>query len=187
MDDRVKRVLDETKSKMDKAILHLEAELLKIRAGKASPALLESVQVDYYGTMTPLFQVANINNADARTLAVMPWEKTMLQPIEKAIQAANLGFNPQNDGIVIRISVPALTEDRRKDLVKKAKAEAEHGRVAIRTLRKEAMEYAKALLKSGLPEDEGKEAELKIQKLTDEFSLKIEKHLESKEKEVMTV
>lgn len=187
MDERVKKVLDETKSKMDKAISHMESELTKVRAGKATPSLLDSVRVDYYGSMMPLSQVANVNNADARTLVIQPWEKSMLGPIEKAITLANLGFNPQNDGAIVRIAVPALTEDRRKDLVKKAKAEAEGGRVAVRTIRKEAMELAKALLKAGLPEDEAKDSETRIQKLTDECSAKIDKLIEVKEKEIMTV
>jgi ribosome recycling factor len=187
MDDRVKKMLDETKSKMDKAITHMESELTKVRAGKATPSLLDSVRVDYYGSMMPLSQVANVNNADARTLVIQPWEKTMLGPIEKAITLANLGFNPQNDGVIVRIAVPALTEDRRKDLVKRAKTEAESGRVAIRTIRKDAMEAGKALLKAGLPEDEAKDCETRVQKLTDECSVKIDKLIELKEKDIMTV
>ena len=187
MDDRVKKIIEDSKSKMEKAISHMEMELGKIRAGRATPALLDTVHVDYYGTSTPISQVANINNQDARTLIVQPWDKSQLPSIEKAIQAANLGFNPQNDGVLIRISVPPLTEDRRKELVKKAKVEGEHGRVALRTIRKDANEHVKALSKSGLPEDEGKEGEKAVQKLTDDYNAKVEKHLEIKEKEIMTV
>lgn len=187
MTEEVQFCLDETKEGMEKAIAHLEVEFSKIRAGKANPQMLEGVHVDYYGTKTVLHHVANINSPDARTLIIQPWEKNMLQPIEKAIQTANLGFNPQNDGTIIRITVPTLTEERRKDLVKKTKAEAEHGRIALRTLRKQANEMLKDLVKHGLPEDEGKTAEEKVQHLTDEYNAKVEKHLEIKEKEIMTV
>jgi ribosome recycling factor len=149
--------------------------------------MLEGVQVDYYGTRTPLSQVANINTGDARTLIIQPWEKSMLTPIEKAIMAANLGLNPQNDGVIIRILVPALTEERRRDLVKKAKSETENGKVVLRTIRKEANEELKKLQKNGTPEDEIKEAETRVQTLTDSFVVKCDKHLEIKEKEIMTV
>jgi ribosome recycling factor len=149
--------------------------------------MLDSVYVDYYGAQTPLSQVANVNTADARTLMIQPWEKNMLQAIEKAIQAANLGFNPQNDGTVIRINVPPLTEERRKDLVKKAKAEAEHCKVTLRNARKDGNEAIRKLVKGGLPEDMGKAAEAKMQVLTDTYSAKADKHIEIKEKEIMTV
>ena len=187
MNEDIEFCLDHTKEQMEKAISHLESGMSKIRAGRASPSMIEGVQVDYYGTKTPLNQVANINTQDARSLVVQPWEKSMLEPIEKAIQAANLGLNPQNDGLLIRIIVPALTEERRRDLVKKAKAEAENCKVSIRTLRKEANDTLKRLQKEGLPEDEAKEGEGKIQILTDSFSTKCDKHLEIKEKEIMTV
>lgn len=179
--------MDHMVDAMNKALEHLETELSKIRAGKASPQMLEGIHVDYYGTSTPLHQVGNVNTTDARTLIVQPWEKALLTPIEKAIQAANLGFNPQNDGIVIRISVPPLTEERRKDLVKKTKAEGEHCKVTIRNARREANEALKKALKAGLPEDLEKEAETKVQHLTDSFIVKVDKHLEIKEKEIMTV
>jgi len=149
--------------------------------------MLEGVLVDYYGTRTPLNQVANVNTADSRTLVVQPWEKSMLTPIEKAIMMANLGLNPQNDGVIIRILVPALTEERRKDLVKKAKSESENAKVSMRNIRKEANEELKKLQKSGTPEDEVKIAEEKVQVLTDGFVVKCDKHLELKEKEIMTV
>ena len=187
MSDEIKFCIDETKQQMEKAVSHLEAELAKIRAGKASPQMLDGVMVDYYGTKTPLYQVSNVNTTDARTIVVQPWEKSMLQPIEKAIQAANLGLNPQNDGTIVRINVPPLTEERRKELVKKTKAEAEHGKVTIRNLRKEANEMIKSLVSDGLPEDEGKEGETKIQQLTDTYGLKIDKHIETTEKEIMTI
>lgn len=179
-----KKILDHMNDSMNKALGHLETELAKIRAGKASPQMLDNIHVDYYGTSTPLSQVANVNTPDARTLVVQPWEKSMLQIIEKAIQAANLGLNPQNDGVVIRINVPALTEERRKDLVKKTKAESEHAKVGIRAARKDAMETIK---KSKLTEDEKKVHEDNIQKITDGYILKVDKHLEVKEKEIMTV
>ncbi len=187
MNEDIQFILDDTTEQMDKAVTHLEAELVKIRAGKASPTMLESVSVDYYGTRTPMNQVANINTADARTLVIQPWEKSMLTPIEKAIMAANLGLNPQNDGVLIRILVPALTEERRKDLAKKAKSEAENAKVSLRTIRKEANESLKKLQKDGTPEDEVKEGEAKVQQLTDAYVVKCDKHLEIKEKEIMTV
>ncbi|HLC83588.1 MAG TPA: ribosome recycling factor, partial [Bacteroidia bacterium] len=143
MTEDIQFILDNAKEQMEKALDHLEAELVKVRAGKASPTMLESISVDYYGTKTPLNQVANVNTADARTLVVQPWEKSMLTPIEKAIMAANLGLNPQNDGVLIRILVPALTEERRRDLVKKAKSEAENAKVVLRTARKDANEELK--------------------------------------------
>ncbi|MCE3260785.1 MAG: ribosome-recycling factor [Bacteroidetes bacterium] len=183
----VKSVLDHAKDAMDKAINHLEAELTKIRAGKANPAMLENIQVDYYGSRVPLSQTASVNTQDSRTLLVQPWEKSMLTPIEKAIQAANIGLNPQNDGVVIRIMVPPLTEERRKELVKTAKAAGEEAKVGIRNIRKDAMENVKKLQKNGLPEDEAKGSEQKIQQLTDQYVQKTDKHIEQKEKEILTV
>ena len=174
-------------SQMEKAIAHLEQELARIRAGKANPSMLDNVHVDYYGNSTPLNQVANVNTPDARTIMIQPWEKGMLGPIEKAIQAANLGFNPQNDGTVIRITVPPLTEERRKDLVKKTKAEGEHCKVTIRNLRRDANEHVKKEGKKGIPEDMVKDAETRIQQTTDNYITKVDKHLEVKEKEIMTV
>ncbi|MFN6037059.1 MAG: ribosome recycling factor [Bacteroidota bacterium] len=187
MSEDVQLIMDMAKDAMDKAIQHLEAELIKIRAGKANPAMLEGVMVDYYGTRAPISQVANVNTQDARSLVVQPWEKSMLTPIEKAIQAANLGLNPQNDGVIIRIMVPPLTEERRRDLVKKAKSEAEDAKIGLRSARKEAIDEIKKLQKEGLPEDEAKDAETKIQQLTDNYSAKCDKHLEAKEKEILTV
>ena len=185
--EEVKNILDQLQDQMNKAIAHLEAELQKVRAGKASPSMLDGLYVDYYGTPTPLNQVASVNTPDARTLVVQPWEKTMIKPIEKSIIDANLGFAPQNDGSMIRISIPPQTEERRKELVKKAKAEGEHAKVGIRTFRKDANDNVKKAQKNGLPEDMAKDAEDKIQKLVDSYVVKIDKQLEVKEKEIMTV
>jgi ribosome recycling factor len=185
--EEVKNILDQLQDQMNKAIAHLESELQKVRAGKASPSMLDGLYVDYYGTPTPMNQVASVNTPDARTLIVQPWEKTMIKPIEKSIIDANLGFAPQNDGSMIRINIPPQTEERRKELVKKAKAEGEHAKVGIRTFRKDANDNVKKAQKNGLPEDMAKDAEDKIQKLVDSFVVKIDKHLEAKEKEIMTV
>lgn len=187
MNDEVEFILDHTKEQMHKALSHLEGDLLKIRAGKATPAMLDGLFVDYYGANTPLSNVANVNTPDARTIVVQPWEKTMLGPIEKAIQAANLGLNPQNDGTLIRINVPPLTEERRKALVKQAKAEAENAKVTVRSLRKEANDSIKKLQKDGLEEDLAKDAEAKVQALTDSHITKVDALVEVKEKEIMTV
>jgi ribosome recycling factor len=187
MNAELQFVLEHTREQMEKSILHLEAELTKIRAGKANPAILHSVQVDYYGVKTPLNQVSSITTPDGRTLMVQPWEKSMLEQIQKAILAANLGFNPGNNGTAVIISVPALTEERRKELVKKAKHEGELAKVGLRNARKIANEEIKKLQKSGVAEDEAKEAELKIQKLTDDYAIKVDRHIEVKEKEIMTV
>lgn len=183
----VKSIMEHAKAAMEKALSHLETQLQKIRAGKANPAIFENVMVDYYGSMVPISQTASVNTQDSRTIIIQPWEKSLLTPIEKAIQAANMGLNPQNDGVIIRITIPPLTEDRRKELVKTAKAEAEEAKVGIRNSRKEAMEHVKGLLKKGLPEDEAKDAETKIQQLTDQYVAKTDKHFEQKEKEIITV
>jgi ribosome recycling factor len=183
----VKTVLDQTKNLMDKAITHLESELQKVRAGKASPVMLESVQVEYYGSRVPISQTASVNSQDARTLVIQPWEKSMLTPIEKAIQMANLGLNPQNDGVIIRIVVPPLTEERRKELTKTARSLGEDAKVSIRGARKDAMEQLKKLQKDGLPEDEIKGGEHRVQTITDDYVSKVEKHISQKEKEIMTV
>jgi len=185
--EEVKNILDQLQDQMNKAIAHLESELQKVRAGKASPSMLDGLYVDYYGTPTPMNQVASVNTPDARTLIVQPWEKAMIKPIEKSIIDANLGFAPQNDGTMIRINIPPQTEERRKELVKKAKAEGEHAKVGIRTFRKDANDNVKKAQKNGLPEDMAKDAEDKIQKLVDSFVVKIDKHLEAKEKEIMTL
>lgn len=183
----VKPILDHMQDHMQKAISHLEGELVKIRAGKATPAMLDGVMVDYYGAMTPLNQVANVNTPEARTIIIQPWEKSLIRNIEKAIIDANLGMTPANDGLVVRINVPPLSEERRRDLVKRAKAEGEHAKVGIRNLRRDANESIKKAQKAGLPEDVAKDAEAKTQKMTDDFITKVDKHLEAKEKEIMTV
>jgi ribosome recycling factor len=172
---------------MKRAINHLEAELAKIRAGKANPQMLDGIVVDYYGTPTPISQVGNISIMDARTLSIQPWEKNMLQPIERAIIASNIGINPQNDGVQIRLFLPPLTEERRRDLVKKSHGEGEHARVAIRNIRREAIESIKKSQKNGLSEDAAKDAENDIQQLTDRFIVLVDKHLASKEKDIMAV
>src|SRR3989304_2365529 len=176
MTEEVEFLIDSMKEQMEKAISHLEDGLLKIRAGRANPSMLDGLFVDYYGVRTPLQQVSNVNTPDSRTLAVQPWEKTMLEPIQKAVLAANLGFNPTNNGTLIIINVPALTEDRRKDLVKKTKTEGENAKVSIRGARKDANEELKKQNK--LPEDEKKSAEQKIQEITDGYAAKVDKHLE---------
>src|SRR5215207_10814159 len=172
---------------MKKAINHLETELTKIRAGKANPQMLDGIMVDYYGSPTPINQIGNINVMDARTLTIQPWEKNMLQPIERAIIASNIGINPQNDGNLIRLFLPPLTEERRKELVKRSQAEGEQSKVAIRSIRREAMEQIKKLQKNGMSEDVTKDAEDSIQQLTDKYITLVEKHLATKEKEIMTV
>lgn len=179
--------IEETRESMDNALAHFEREFQKIRAGKASPQMLDGVKVDYYGVMTSIDKVSNITTPDPRQIIVQPWEKSMLAPIEKAILAANLGFNPQNNGEVLRIIVPPLTEERRRDLVKKAKMEAENAKVAIRNVRRNAMETSKKLKKDGIPEDEIEQLENEIQKLTDRYIEKIDKAFEAKEKDIMTV
>jgi ribosome recycling factor len=183
----IKSILDTMEEHMQKAITHLEVELNKIRAGKASPAMLDGVMVDYYGAMTPLSQVASINTPEARTLLIQPWEKSLIKNIEKAIIDSNLGLAPSNDGIMIRISVPPQSEDRRKDLLKRAKAEGEHAKVGIRNLRRDANDNIKKLQKAGLPEDLAKDGEAKSQKITDDYITKVDKHLEAKEKDIMTI
>ena len=181
------KLINETRAHMQKSIDHLEVELGKIRAGRANPSMLDGLQVDYYGTNMPLNQVANISTPDARTLMIQPWEKNMLQPIERAIIAANIGINPQNDGNIIRLFLPPLTEERRKDLVKKCHGEGEHSRVAIRNIRRDAIEHIKRLQKNGLSEDATKDAEANVQGLTDKFIGTVDKHLSLKEKEIMVV
>ena len=180
-------IIEEAKESMKKAIDHLEAELIKIRAGKANPVMLDGIMVDYYGNPTAINQVANISAMDARTLSVQPWEKNMLQPIERAIIAANIGINPQNDGNIIRLYLPPLTEERRKELVKRCNSEGEHAKIAIRNIRRESIEKIKKLQKEGLSEDAAKDAEEEIQEITDSFIVTVEKHLTQKDKEIMAI
>lgn len=187
MSEEVSLVLDLSEDSMTKAIAHLETELIKIRAGRANPQMLDGLVVDYYGSPTPINQVGNITIADSRTLTIQPWEKNMLQPIERSIIAANIGITPQNDGTIIRLFLPPLTEERRKELVKKVHAEGEQSRVAVRSIRRESIEDIKKLQKTGLSEDAGKDAEKEIQQLTDKFIVKIDSCLAAKEKEIMSI
>jgi ribosome recycling factor len=187
MSDDLELILEETRDSMKKALNHLESELVKIRAGKASPQMLEGLMVDYYGSPTLLNQVGNVSVMDARTLTIQPWEKNMLQPIERAIINANLGVTPQNDGNIIRLFMPPLTEERRREFVKRAGGEGEQSRVAIRSIRREAIEQIKKLQKEGLSEDEAKDAEKEIQDITDKNISLVDKHLVTKEKEIMSV
>ena len=180
-------ILEDARDNMQKALNHLESELIKIRAGKASPQMLEGLTVDYYGSPTILNQVANISAMDARTLTIQPWEKNMLQPIERAIINANLGVTPQNDGNIIRLFMPPLTEERRREFVKRAGGEGEQTRVAVRNIRRDAIEQIKKLQKDGLSEDEAKDAEKEMQDITDKHISLVEKHLQAKEKEIMSV
>jgi ribosome recycling factor len=184
MNEEIQFIIDTTKEAMDSAIKHLEKQLVNIRAGKASPSMLGSVMVDYYGSQTPLSQVSNVNTPDGRTITVQPWEKSMLQEIERGIMVANLGFNPMNNGDSIIINVPPLTEERRRDLAKQAKAEAEDAKVGIRNARKEANNDIK---KSDVSEDLQKNAEIDVQELTDRNVTLIDQILSNKEKEIMTV
>lgn len=187
MSEEVSLTMELAEDSMKKAISHLEAELAKIRAGKANPQMLEGIMVDYYGSPTTISQVANISVLDARTLSIQPWEKNMLQPIERAIIASNIGINPQNDGVIIRLFLPPLTEERRKELVKRCLGEGEHSKVAIRNIRRDAIEGIKKLQKNGLSEDAAKDAEAEVQELTNRFILLVDKHLATKEKEIMAV
>ena len=187
MSEEIGMALEEATVGMNKAIDRLEFELNKIRAGKASPAMLDSVKVDYYGSMTPLKNVANVSTPDARTITVQAWEKHMLDAISKAIMEANLGLNPQNNGDLIIISVPMLTEERRRDLSKRAHGEGENAKVAIRNARKEAIDFIKQAQKDGLPEDEAKTGETKVQELTDRYNKKVEEVLAAKDKDIMTI
>jgi ribosome recycling factor len=187
MTEDLQLIYDEFKSANQKSLVHLENELMKIRAGKATPSMLHSVMVDYYGSPTPIQQVANISTVDARTITVQPWEKPMLNEISKGIINSNLGFAPQNNGEVLIISIPPLTEDRRRELVKKSKSEGEHAKVGIRNNRKDALDMVKDLKNDGLSEDMSKDAENEIQNLTNVYVKKVDDLLDQKEKEIMTI
>ncbi len=187
MDDLVNLVIDDTRDKMGKSLEHLENELLRIRAGKANPHILDGILVDYYGVQTPLNQVSNISTPDARTIMIQPWEKSMIEPIEKAIMQANLGFNPVNNGELIRIIIPALTEERRLALVKQVRTEGENTKIGVRNVRREALGELKEMKKDGLPEDDEKNAQADVQKLTDEYTEKVDTLIEAKEKDIMTI
>ncbi len=185
MNEDIKFILDTAKESMDNAIMHLEKQLSNIRAGKASPSMLGSVMVDYYGSQTPLSQVANVNTPDGRTITVQPWEKSMLQEIERGIMVANLGFNPMNNGESIIINVPPLTEERRRDLAKQAKSETEDAKIGIRNARKDANNEIKKV--EDASEDVQKNAEIDVQEMTDSFVKRVDDIFNKKETEIMTV
>jgi ribosome recycling factor len=187
MTEELQLIYDELKQSNNKSLTHLENELLKVRAGKATPSMLTGVMVDYYGSPTPIQQVANINSMDARTLTVQAWEKNMLNEIAKGIMNANLGLNPQNNGEQLIIQIPPLTEERRRDLVKKAKAEGEHAKVGIRNNRKDALDMVKDLKGEGLSEDLAKDAENEIQNITNAFIKRVDDQVDAKEKDIMTI
>ncbi len=187
MTEELELIIEDAEASMKKAIGFLEAELVKIRAGKANPNMLDGIMVEYYGSPTPINQVANINIMDARTISIQPWEKKTLSLIERAIIAVNIGMNPQNDGINIRLYLPPLTEERRRELVKKSAAEAEQSKVAIRNIRREAIEEVKRLQKEGLSEDLSKDSEKEVQDITDRYIVLVDRILSSKEKEVMSI
>ena len=187
MNEEVQFAIDAAKERMDKTVSHLETELASLRAGKASPRMLDTVTVDYYGTQTALSQVANIGTPDAKTIAIQPWEKAMIDPIERAIINANLGFAPMNNGEMIRISIPALTEERRLTLVKQVYSEGENARVSIRSARKDANDEVKQLEKDGLSEDEAKSASDEIQKITDSYGEKIDQVVKDKEDNILKI
>jgi ribosome recycling factor len=187
MEEEAKLHIDLTKDKMEKALRHLEDELLHIRAGKATPNILDGIHVEYYGAIMPLAQVSSIGTPDPKTIVIQPWDKTMFEVIEKAILAANIGLTPINNGEVIRLNIPPLTEERRKNLVKQIKTMAENTKVSVRNTRREVMEDFKKLQKDGLAEDIAKEAEHKVQEMTDSYSKKVDAVVAAKEKEIMTV
>ena len=179
--------LEEAQDHMEKSVHHVTHALAKIRAGRAMPTMLDGLMVEYYGNPTPINQVASITTPDAKTLSIKPWEKNMISEIEKAIINSDLGLNPQNDGEQVRLNIPPLTEERRKDLVKQSRHEAEQGKVSVRNVRKEANDHLKKLLKEHISEDDVKKAEAKVQDFTNEFVKKIDELLTKKEEEIMTV
>lgn len=185
--EEVSSAIVSAEDSMKKAINHLEIELTKVRAGKANPQMIDGIMVDYYGSPMPINQVGNITVMDARTLTIQPWEKNMLQPIERAIINSNIGINPQNDGNIIRLFLPPLTEERRKELVKRCQGEGEQTKVAIRNIRRDAIENIKKAQKNGLSEDAAKDAEAEIQDITNRYIAATDKHLAAKEKEIMVV
>lgn len=187
MEEEIQFYLSEAEESMQKALQHTSAELSKIRAGKASPSMVQDLRVDYYGISTPLSQVANITTPDARTLLIKPWEKNMLGEVNKAIKNSDLGIQPLQEADGVRLNLPALTEQRRRDLVKQAKAESESGKVRVRNIRKDVNESLRRLLKDGAAEDAIKDAEGKVQKLTDNYIVKVDELLSRKESEIMTI
>jgi len=187
MNEEIEIIIEETTERMENALSHLQSSLSKLRAGKATPALLDGITVDYYGVVTPLNQVSNINTPDPKSILIQPWEKSILGTVEKAILAANIGLTPMNNGEIIRISVPPLTEERRIQMVKQVKAEGENAKISIRNSRKWANDELKKLLKEGLSEDIEKDSELQVQENTNDYSKKVDEIIEEKEKDIMTV
>src|SRR5690606_28009432 len=187
MSEVLDKIVNDASQQMKRSISHLESELAKIRAGKANPIILDGIYVDYYGAQTPLAQVANITVPDARTLSIQPWEKQMLGPIEKAIIASNIGLNPQNDGNIIRLFLPPLTEERRKELVKRVNSEGESAKVSVRNIRRDAIEMIKKEQKDGLSEDVAKDGEARVQVVTDKHIALVDQHCKDKDKEIMTI
>lgn len=187
MQEEVNMYIDMGRESMDEAISRLQRELSKVRTGKASPAMLNGLKVDYYGSSTPLNQVSNVSTSDAKTIVIKPYEKSMLAPIEKSIFEANLGLTPQNNGEIIMINIPPLTEERRKEYVKRAKALGEESKVSLRNTRREMMDGIKKAVKDGFPEDAGKRKEDEIDDITKEFTGKIDKLIDAKEKDIMTI
>lgn len=187
MEATIDSTMSKGKVQMDDALVHLQNELSKIRTGKASTNILSGIMVDYYGSPTPLSQVANLNTPDSKTISIQPWEKTMLAAIEQAIFAANLGLTPQNDGEFIRINIPPLTEERRIELVKQAKSSGEECKVSIRNSRQKIIEFIKSEVKNGYPEDAGKKRELEVQDMVNNFGKNITELIDAKEKDIMTV
>jgi ribosome recycling factor len=187
MSEQVEHIISEVSAQMKRAVAHLESELTKIRAGKATPQIVDGIFVDYYGNATALNQVANVTTPDARTISIQPWERNMLGPIEKAIIASNIGLNPQNDGNFIRLFLPPLTEERRKELVKRAYSEGEQGKIAVRSIRRDSIEQVKKLQKDGLSEDAVKDAETRIQGITDTHIALVDQHCKDKEKDILTI
>lgn len=187
MQEEIQELFEEMKLLMDMAIEHLQGELFKLRTGKASPAILGGILVDYYGSPTPLSQVANVATSDSKTLTIQPWEKSMLAPIEKSIFEANLGLTPMNDGEMVRINIPPLTEERRKELVKRAKNLAEDAKISLRSARHKGMDGIKKAVKNGYPEDAGKKKEVEVQDITNSYGKKIDKMIVIKEKDIMTI
>ena len=187
MNEEVQMIFEMTKERMEKSIEHLDNELMRIRAGKANVHILDGIMVDYYGSPTPLAQVSNISTPDAKTIMIQPWEKNMIEPIEKALMNSNVGITPANNGEVIRLGIPQLTEERRRDLVKQVKNEGENARVSLRNGRRDANDEYKQMQKDGLSEDETKDAEVEIQKLTDDFSTKVDTIVAAKDEDIMTI
>ncbi|HKK89599.1 MAG TPA: ribosome recycling factor [Saprospiraceae bacterium] len=187
MSEMIDQAFDEANDQAEKSLEHLKKELSKLRTGKANPSMLDNIYIDYYGSQNPLNQVANVSAQDSKTLTIQPWDKSIIDTIEKAIFEANLGLTPQNDGEVIRISIPPLTEERRKELVKQAKGFAEETKISLRNVRREVLDVIKDQVKDGYPEDQGKRREAEVQTLMDKYGTKVDEIIEAKEKDIMTI